>query len=108
MQEEKLGCDTALMEASVPRLGGPSRVAQVAERGPGLYIPASVMEVAQGRGQGLGEVTVFDGAIPVEPSTGNVPDSWGPHPAFLKGNLGGHRSIHHSSVSEGVRANHEG
>lgn len=50
MQEEKLGCDTALMEASVPRLGGPSRVAQVAERGPGLYIPASVMEVAQERG----------------------------------------------------------
>lgn len=69
--------------------------------------PASVMEVAQERGHGLGEAAVFNGAIPVELSAGNVPNSWGPHPALLKRNLGGHHTIQHSSINEDVRANRE-
>lgn len=47
-------------------------------------------------------------AIPAQLSAGNAPGSWGPQPTFLKRDLGGHHSVHRSSISEGVRVNHKG
>lgn len=63
------------MEVSAPRLGGPSQLSQAAERGPGLYIPAFVIEPAQGRG--FGKAAVFYGSHPAQLSAGNTPGSWG-------------------------------
>lgn len=45
-------------------------------------------------------------AIPAQLSAGNAPGNWGPQLTFLKRDLGGHHSVHHSSISEGVRVNH--